>query len=105
VGRRIMSSAKLVRLLGAAALDIAYVGAGIVDGYANVNTNRLFPFGEKVVDFAAGAIILEANGGVITDTSGAPLSYDTDLKARIPVAAACSASLHEQLLAKLSDSA
>lgn len=101
IAQSVMAQVKLARLLGAAALDIAYVGAGVTDGYANPNTNPLFPFGEKVVDYAAGAVFLEVAGGVITDVEGNPLSFAPDLRAREPVVAGATPALHEALLGVL----
>ncbi len=51
-----------VRRLGSAALDLAYVGCGRLDGDFEF---RLNPW-----DVAAGWIIIEEAGGVITDTEG-----------------------------------
>lgn len=48
-----------VRRLGSAALDLAYVAAGIFDGFWEINLN---PW-----DVAAGAILVEEAGGVVTE--------------------------------------
>lgn len=50
-----------VRRLGSAALDLAYVAAGIFDGFWEVNLN---PW-----DVAAGAILVEEAGGTVTEYS------------------------------------
>ncbi|GAB3800024.1 inositol monophosphatase family protein [Virgibacillus kimchii] len=50
------------RAYGSAALEIAYVAEGILDGYL---TMRLAPW-----DIAAGKIIVEETGGVMTDLDG-----------------------------------
>ncbi|MCO6524206.1 MAG: inositol-1-monophosphatase [Candidatus Schmidhempelia sp.] len=50
------------RRTGSAALDLAYVAAGRVDGF--------FEIGLKPWDIAAGEIILREAGGVITDFAG-----------------------------------
>lgn len=54
--RRVMSVARDVRRMGAAALDLAYVAAGRLDGY--------FERGLQVWDFAAGAMLVREAGGV-----------------------------------------
>lgn len=56
-----------LRILGAAALDLCYLSCGRGGGW----------FSEKVEpwDIAAGTIILEEAGGVITDMQGNPLSF------------------------------
>lgn len=51
-----------IRRLGSAALDLAYVAAGRVDGYWEI--------GLKPWDIAAGALLVREAGGVITDFSG-----------------------------------
>jgi len=54
------------RVMGVAALSIAYVAAGWLDGYFNA---QLHPW-----DFAAALVILEEAGGIITDWEGRPLT-------------------------------
>jgi myo-inositol-1(or 4)-monophosphatase len=56
-----------MRLLGSAALELAYVAAGRLDGYVSMS---LHPW-----DFAAGKLIVEEAGGVVTQISGLPLDY------------------------------
>ena len=51
-----------VRWLGAAALDLAYVAAGRIDGSAQ--------FGLKPWDVGAGALLIQEAGGIITDLKG-----------------------------------
>jgi myo-inositol-1(or 4)-monophosphatase len=54
-----------VRRTGAAALDLAYVAAGRTDGF--------WEFGLKPWDVAAGSLIVEEAGGVVTNMDGSPL--------------------------------
>lgn len=54
----------------------------------NVNTDTSVPFGERVVDYAAGAVLVEAAGGVATGASGAALPLEPDLGRHSPVVAA-----------------
>jgi fructose-1,6-bisphosphatase/inositol monophosphatase family enzyme len=54
---RILPKVRKVRSLGAAAAEMAYIGAGYLDG--------LFYEGLKPWDFAAGKIILEEAGGFV----------------------------------------
>lgn len=56
-----------IRRTGSAALDLAYVACGRLDGYIEKNL--------KPWDFSAGAIILTEAGGSITNYSGTPLNY------------------------------
>lgn len=53
-----------VRRLGSAALDIAYVAAGRLDGYWEISTN---PW-----DIAAGALMVQESGGMVTGLYGEP---------------------------------
>jgi myo-inositol-1(or 4)-monophosphatase len=53
-----------LRRPGAAALDLAWVGAGVFDGF--------FELGLSPWDVAAGALIIEEAGGVVTDWGGGP---------------------------------
>ncbi len=53
-----------VRRLGSAALDLSYVAAGRLDGYWEI---KLSPW-----DLAAGILIVEEAGGVVTDLVGDP---------------------------------
>jgi myo-inositol-1(or 4)-monophosphatase len=51
-----------IRRAGAAALDLAYVGAGRLDGF--------WEFGLKPWDMAAGALIIQEAGGLVSDLGG-----------------------------------
>ena len=54
--------ARAIRRAGSAALDLAYVAAGVFDGFFEF---RLAPW-----DVAAGALLIEEAGGVLTDFDG-----------------------------------
>ena len=60
--KEFFSTASDIRRAGSAALDLAYVGAGRLDGY--------WESGLKSWDIAAGALILREAGGLITDYNG-----------------------------------
>ncbi len=57
-----------IRSLGAAALGMAYVAVGWLEGYFNVN---LQPW-----DFGAGVVIVEEAGGYVTNWRGGPLGLE-----------------------------
>jgi len=59
--RDIFSTTSGVRRAGAASLDLAYVAAGKLDGF--------FEIGLKPWDFAAGVLLIQEAGGVVTDFS------------------------------------
>jgi len=56
--RRAMSMARDVRRMGSAAIDLSYLAAGRLDGY--------FERGLKPWDFAAGVLLVQEAGGVVT---------------------------------------
>lgn len=74
-----------VRRPGSAALDLAYVAAGRMDGFWEFNLN---PW-----DLAAGKLLVEEAGGRVTDITGAAHFLNS------PHIAASNALLHDQLLA------
>ena len=57
-----------IRRLGAAAVDMAYVACGRFDAYWEQSVNAW--------DIAAGVVIVEEAGGVVTDTLGRPLDLE-----------------------------
>lgn len=76
-----------IRRAGAAALDLAYVAAGRLDGF--------FEIGLAPWDMAAGALLITEAGGIVGDFDGG----DGFLKSGRVVAG--SPKIHEQLLATL----
>jgi len=60
----ILVSAQAVRRLGSAALNLCYVAAGRLDGYWATSV--------KSWDVAAGVLIAQEAGGVLTGWSGGP---------------------------------
>lgn len=79
-----------VRRLGSAALDLAYIAAGRLDGYWEVFLN---PW-----DKAAGMLLVQEAGGVVTDFKNNPASiYE-------PNTLATNGKIHQQMLAVLSKS-
>lgn len=62
--RNIMAEVAGVRRLGAAALDLAYVAAGRLDGF--------FEDGLQAWDMAAGILMVREAGGFVSDKDGGP---------------------------------
>lgn len=60
--RAVLSEGEDIRRAGAAALDLAWVAAGVFDGYFELNLS--------VWDLAAGSLLVQEAGGVVTDWSG-----------------------------------
>jgi myo-inositol-1(or 4)-monophosphatase len=84
--REVMPLARDLRRMGSAALDLAYVAAGRLDGY--------FERGLKPWDFAAGAMLVQEAGGLVSWLDAA--------SAR-PLAVAAGPALHARLLNIVSD--
>jgi myo-inositol-1(or 4)-monophosphatase len=82
---RFMSKARAVRRLGSAALDLCYVAAGRFESFWE---QQLKPW-----DVAAGALIVEEAGGVVTGMDGSPF----DAAAAHLVAS--NGRIHDQMLA------
>ncbi len=85
IAKKLFESSLDVRRLGAASLDLCYVAAGRGECYFEC---VLSPW-----DYAAGSIILEEAGGIVTDMTGAPLRFDRKCSL-----AAANAASHQQLL-------
>ena len=77
--------ARGIRRFGSAALDLAYVAAGRFDGF--------FEIGLRAWDMAAGALLVEEAGGVITRMDGSQLDLNQ------PDVLASGRALHPVLLA------
>lgn len=84
--RRALARGLPVRRPGAAALDLAYVACGRLDGY--------WEFGLKPWDAAAGSLLVEEAGGRVTDLAGQPTPYAETI-------VASNFLLHEELMSML----
>ncbi len=65
---RMLVRARGIRRFGVAALDLAYVAEGRFDGYLEL--------GLRPWDVAAGTLLVQEAGGVVTDLSGGPARLD-----------------------------
>jgi myo-inositol-1(or 4)-monophosphatase len=63
----LLQSARGIRRLGSAALDLAWVAAGRFDGY--------WEFSLAPWDLAAGALLVAEAGGMLTDSRGGPATH------------------------------
>jgi myo-inositol-1(or 4)-monophosphatase len=73
-----------LRRPGAASLDLAWVAAGVFDGF--------FELGLAPWDVAAGGLLIEEAGGTVTDWSGGPDYLSGNILAGSP-------AVHRELLA------
>ena len=86
---RILKKCQGVRRLGSAALDLAYVAAGRLDGYWEYKLGAW--------DIAAGLLLVQGAGGQVSTAKGAPLTLGSD---KISVAAGNSA-IHSAILSEI----
>jgi len=86
---KILIHAQGIRRPGAAALDLAYLACGRLDGFWEV--------GLKPWDSAAGQLIVEEAGGRLTNLQGAPFSPF------VPELLASNGRLHDHLVALLAE--
>lgn len=84
--RRVMPIARDLRRGGSAALDLSYVAAGRLDGY--------FERGLKPWDFAAGALLVEEAGGIVS-------RWDT--ASERPLLIAAGPDLHDKISAVINN--
>ena len=92
----LFAQAKRTRCFGSTALDLAYLASGAVSVFATATPSRTF-------DYAAGMLILEEAGGVITDITGAALgSVIAGLERTMPLLASKNGATHVMALSALS---
>jgi myo-inositol-1(or 4)-monophosphatase len=82
---RFMGASRAIRRDGSAALDLCYVAAGRFDGFWE---EKLGPW-----DTAAGALIVEEAGGIVSDLAGGAFHYHKG------AVVASNASIHDQMIA------
>ena len=80
-----------IRVLGSASLELCYVAAGVLDAF--VDFRRYL----RVIDIAAGKLIIEESGGSVTDTAGARLRGELSIGSRVSMIAS-NGQVHGQLL-------
>lgn len=83
-----LHSSQAIRRLGSAALNLCYVACGRLDGYWATTV--------KIWDVAAGILILQESGAIVTDIEGHALNIE-----RPQLAVAATPRLHQQMLAML----
>ncbi|PWR74085.1 fructose-1,6-bisphosphatase [Methanospirillum lacunae] len=65
----LMQKIRRFRQFGASALEISYVAAGRIDGFVDLRKTL------RVTDAAAGVLICEEAGGIVTDLDGRSISF------------------------------
>lgn len=80
-----------VRILGSVALELCYVAAGKFDAFVDVRGSL------RLTDVAAGKLIIEEAGGVVTDGSGASLHLEDSIMNKVYMVAS-NGHVHEDIL-------
>lgn len=62
-----------IRTLGSASLELCYVADGRLDAFVDLRSRT------RVVDVAAGVLIVKEAGGTVSDCTGAPVKIDNDM--------------------------
>jgi len=89
--KRVIPHVRSLRVLGSAALGLAYVACGRLDAF--------YHYGLNPWDWAAGGLLVEEAGGQVSDTRGAPQGFVKKLQDVV----ATNGHIHNALLSFLSD--
>lgn len=80
-----------VRILGSVALELCYVAAGKFDAFVDIRGSL------RLTDVAAGTLMIEEAGGIVTDGSGAPLQLEDSIMNKVYMVAS-NGHVHEDIL-------
>jgi myo-inositol-1(or 4)-monophosphatase len=94
--RRIYRNVRRVRLFGSVALELCYVASGRLDAFVDVRKAL------RVTDVAAGQLILEEAGGIVTDGYGNYLRLPDNVTSRVEMVAS-NGHVHGKILNLLSE--
>ncbi|MHC1596858.1 MAG: inositol monophosphatase family protein [Methermicoccaceae archaeon] len=88
---RLALACKRLRMVGCASLELCHVASGGMEGYVDLRGKL------RTIDVAAGILIAQEAGAVVTDEDGRPLNDTIDLSPKLRVVAACP-PVHTQLM-------
>lgn len=91
----LIKKTKRIRCLGSVALELCYVANGGYEGMIDLR------YLLKVTDVAAGKIIVEESGGVVTDDEGKNLNNGIQRLERVKIIASSNPGIHEKILYSL----
>jgi myo-inositol-1(or 4)-monophosphatase len=89
---RLIEATKHIRHFGANALELCYVAEGLTDAFVDIR-GKLRP-----TDMAAGFLILQEAGGVITTPDGEALDVKLDPKQKVKFVASGNVQIHKNIL-------
>lgn len=90
-------SVRRMRILGAVALELAYVADGTYDAFVDIRNNL------RIVDIAAAKLILEECGCIVTDRYGKALNGKLNVLEKTSLIATCNSSIHGEIMGILED--
>ncbi len=88
-------SVRRIRIMGAVAIELAYVANGTYDAFVDVKDNL------RIVDVAAAKLILEECGCIITDRFGECLKSKLNVLGKTSLIATCNSVIHGEIMNKL----
>ena len=88
---KLVDSARRMRVLGSVVLELSYVASGKYDAFLDLR-------GSRIIDIAAGKLILEEAGGIITDKYGQKLNNVLSIYEKSIVVAANNEIMHKEII-------
>ena len=88
---KLVDSARRMRVLGSVVLELSYVASGKYDAFLDLR-------GSRIIDIAAGKLILEEAGGIITDKYGQKINNVLSIYEKTIVVAANNEIMHKEII-------
>lgn len=88
---KLVDRARRMRVLGSVVLELSYVASGKYDAFLDLR-------GSRIIDIAAGKLILEEAGCIITDKYGQKLNNVLSIYEKTIVVAANNRQMHKQII-------
>ena len=93
---KLVDRARRMRVLGSVVLELSYVASGRYDAFLDLR-------GSRIIDIAAGKLILDEVGCIITDKYGKKLNNVLSIYEKTIVVAANNPDMHQQIIDILND--
>lgn len=93
---KLVDRARRMRVLGSVVLELSYVASGRYDAFLDLR-------GSRIIDIAAGKLILDETGCIITDKYGHKLNNVLSIYEKSIVVAANNKEMHQQIIDILND--
>ena len=93
---KLVDRARRMRVLGSVVLELSYVASGRYDAFLDLR-------GSRIIDIAAGKLILEEAGCIITDKYGQKLNNTLSIYEKTIVVAANNKEMHKEIIDILND--